>query len=98
MGKVRWSHEARRWLREIHAYIAQDNPDAASRTVEGIYDKAHLLARHPQAGYRYLGHPDPSIRIVLYGHYRIAYRIEKAGGVTILGVFHGALDLDRYLS
>lgn len=34
---------------------------------------------------------------LLYGHYRIAYlyRLDNES-VEILGVFHGALDIDRY--
>jgi len=32
-----------------------------------------------------------------YGHYRIAYLITAKRDVEILGVFHGALDLGRYL-
>lgn len=36
MGEVRWTAEAESWLREIHDYIAQDNPSAA----RGIYEKA----------------------------------------------------------
>jgi len=33
----------------------------------------------------------------LYGHYRIAYFLRKDKQAEILGVFHGALDIDRYL-
>jgi hypothetical protein len=36
------------------------------------------------------------VRILLYGHYRIAHLPEPAGSVTILGVFHGTLDISRY--
>jgi len=36
------------------------------------------------------------VRIILYGHYRIAYRV-KPEAVDILGIFHGALDLERFL-
>lgn len=36
------------------------------------------------------------MRILLYGHYRIAYLV-KDDGVEILGVFHGALDIERLL-
>jgi plasmid stabilization system protein ParE len=32
--------EALRWLEDIFEYIAQDNPDAAARTVQGIYERA----------------------------------------------------------
>ncbi|HSL82380.1 MAG TPA: hypothetical protein VLF66_06355 [Thermoanaerobaculia bacterium] len=35
--------------------------------------------------------------MLLYGHYRIAYMVDDHQDVTILGVFHGALDLLRYL-
>jgi toxin ParE1/3/4 len=35
VGEIRWSAEAEGWLEEIHDYIAQDNPDAALRTVQG---------------------------------------------------------------
>ena len=37
------------------------------------------------------------IRILLYGHYRIAYFIKDGGDIDILGVFHGSLDIERYL-
>jgi plasmid stabilization system protein ParE len=41
---------------------------------------------------------DGEVRILLYGHYRIAYLRRKLGDfVDVLGVFHGSLDLDRYL-
>ncbi|MBV8202509.1 MAG: type II toxin-antitoxin system RelE/ParE family toxin [Acidobacteria bacterium] len=98
MGEVRWTHEARRWLHEIYTYIARDNPAAAARTVQGIYDKAQVLASFPEVGHRYLGRANRPIRILLYGHYRIAYLVEDASAITILGIFHGALDIERYLS
>ena len=27
MAEIRWTEEAKRWLRDIHDYIAADNPD-----------------------------------------------------------------------
>jgi plasmid stabilization system protein ParE len=36
------------------------------------------------------------VRVLLYGRYRIVYKVEGAN-VYILGVFHGALDLKRHL-
>jgi plasmid stabilization system protein ParE len=64
----------------------------------GIYEKAQVLATFPEVGYRYRGSTSRPIRILLYGHYRIAYLVEEEGAITILGVFHGALDIERYLS
>lgn len=97
MGRrVRWTAEAERWLREIHDYIARDNPAAALRTVRGIYDRAEALADFPDRGYRHEGRQDEPVRILLYGHYRIAYLVTDEA-VQILGIFHGALDLERLL-
>jgi hypothetical protein len=49
-------------------------------------------------GYRYEPAGDRHVRILLYGHYRIAYLIQPAGNIEVLGVFHAALDIDRYFS
>lgn len=96
MAEIRWSHEAEQWLREIYDYIAQDNPTAAGKVVSGIYDKAQLLSDFPKIGYKYREEPEGEVRILLYGHYRIAYIITD-DFVDILGVFHGALKIERYL-
>ena len=97
MAEINWTEEAERWLRDIHDYIAQDSPESAIRVVEGIYERAQLLRQFPEIGYRYDRMPDKHIRILLYGHYRITYLIKMNGNIDVLGVFHGALDIDRYL-
>ena len=51
----------------------------------------------PELGHKYKSEPEGDIRILLYGHYRIAYLIKEKETIEILGVFHGALDIDRYL-
>ena len=66
--------------------------------MDGVVAKAELLRDFPDIGTRLRIVPEGEIRMVLYGHYRIAYlRRDNAGVVEILGVFHGALDIDRYL-
>src|SRR3990167_1171131 len=97
MVEIRWTKEAVYWLHEIHKYIAADNPKAANKVVESIYQRVQVLRRLPQVGYRYERHPGLNIRILLYGHYRIAYLVKEGGDIDILGIFHGALDIDRYL-
>ncbi len=97
MAEIRWSHEAEQWLREIYDYIAQDNPAVAGKVVSGIYDKAQLLSDFPEIGYKYREEPEGEVRILLYGHYRIAYIIVD-DFIDILGVFHGALQIERYLA
>jgi toxin ParE1/3/4 len=97
VGEVRGTAEATRWLDEIHDYIAQDNPEAALRTVRGIHQLAESLVAFPERGYPYQRQPERNIRVLLYGHYRIADLVKPAGDVDVLGVFHGALDIDRHL-
>ncbi len=95
MAQIAWTDEALRWLEDIFEYIAADNPDAANRTVEGIFERAQALAQYPELGHRYLP-SSRNVRILLYGHYRIAYLIKGDGNVDILGVFHDALDITKY--
>jgi plasmid stabilization system protein ParE len=63
----------------------------------GIYDKAQVLTHFPELGHVYRTEKEGVIRILLYGHYRIAYLIKAEVPIDILGVFHGALDIESYL-
>ena len=65
--------------------------------MRGIHQLAESLCAFPERGYQYQRQPGRNIRVLLYGHYRIAYLVKPAGDVDILGVFHGALDIDPYL-
>lgn len=95
MAEIRWTDEAQRWLGDIFEYIAADNPQAAAQTVQGIYERAQVLTTFPEIGHRYQASPR-NVRILLYGHYRIAYLVKDDGNVDVLGVFHGSLDITRY--
>lgn len=97
MARIAWTHEAEKWLRDIFDYISQDNPAAAANVVDGIYEKAQILARFPQLGYRYEAVAEREVRILLYGHYRIVYVVKSSDEIDILGVYHAALDIQRYL-
>jgi plasmid stabilization system protein ParE len=97
LAEINWTEEAQTWLKDIYNYIAADNPDAAVGTVNGIYKRAQMLEVNPAAGHEYVTQSSRKVRILLYGHYRITYLIKSNGNVDVLGVFHGALDLDRYL-
>lgn len=96
MAEVAWTAEAESWLKDIHDYITADNSQAAASVVDGMHKRAQQLVDFPELGYRYQAEAR-EVRILLYGHYRITYLIKADGNVDILGVFHGALDMDRYL-
>ena len=95
MAEIAWTAEAQQWLEDIFEHIAEDNPGAAARAVQALYERAQELRAYPQLGQRYAASAR-HVRILLYQHYRIAYLVKDDGNVDILGVFHGALDITRY--
>jgi toxin ParE1/3/4 len=97
LAEINWTHESEVWLRDIFDYIAADNPTAAAETVFKIFEKAQLLRNHPRLGQRYEAEGSREIRILLYEHYRITYLVKEDSNIDIIGVFHGALDIERYL-
>jgi len=94
---IHWTDEAQLWLKDIHSYISQDNGETASRVVNEIFNKTQILSSFPKIGYQYKNDEKLEIRVLLYGHYRIAYFIKDDKNIDILGVFHGSLDIERYL-
>lgn len=95
---LNWTNEAAQWLKDIHDHIARDNPSAAKTVVEGIFERTQVLSEFPQIGHKYGSETEGDIRILLYGHYRIAYLIYGKERIDILGVFHGSLEIEKYLA
>jgi toxin ParE1/3/4 len=89
--KVIWTEPALGDLREIIAYIARDNAEAAGRIGQDIIATVEVLAQFlligPRHGDTLLG----EIREVICWNYRIFYRISsKKRLVEILHIRHGA--------
>lgn len=72
MAEISWTEEAQRWLSDIFEYVAAENPQAAARTVLGIYERAQDLVGFPEIGSRY-SVSTRHVRIRLYGHHGIAF-------------------------
>jgi plasmid stabilization system protein ParE len=96
LAQINWTEESLNWLEKIFDYLARDNTQIAEKVVDEIIEKAELLKSFPNMGYYYRNEPEGVIRILLYGHYRIAYFIKK-NAVEILGVFHGSMKIENYL-
>ena len=83
-----WSPLAQARLREIHAYIALDNPEAAERVAARLVAIVEILKVHP-----YLGRAgaEPGIRELVVGGtpYILLYRV-RGKRVTILTIHHRA--------
>lgn len=97
MGKIRWTHTAVEWLRNIYEYISVNDPETARKVSGGIFNKAKILEKFPYIGYELIQYRPKEIRVLLYGHYRIVYLIKNDNNIDILGVFHGSIDIKRYL-
>jgi len=86
--KVNWGPRAKRDLRELIAYIAEDSIEGAGSVAARILKAAELLGRMPQGGRlgRVAGSRE---RVVGRTPYLLAYRV-RSGQVRILRVYHGA--------
>jgi toxin ParE1/3/4 len=84
-----WSPEAVQDLVSLRAYIAEESPAAAQRTVLRIlYDVEHLLPDNP-----HMGRPGrvPGTRelVIRRTHYIVPYRV-RGETLQILRVYHSA--------
>jgi len=86
--EIVWSPSSRARLREIRAYVALDEPDAAQRLVTRIVAIVEVLRHHPHAG---RAGAEPGIRELVVGGtpYIVLYRVQGKR-VIISTVWHGA--------
>lgn len=87
--KLVWTDRALLRVRETARYIAADDPVAALRWAEGLFDALARLADFPESG-----RPAPElegrrVRELLYSTYRVFYRIDP-DAVLILTVRHAS--------
>ena len=75
--RVIWSPLAADRASEIAAYIAQDNIAAAEKWVNTVFAKVERLKAFPESGRIVPEINDYHFRELIYGNYRIIYRIEK---------------------
>jgi addiction module RelE/StbE family toxin len=87
--KVHWTDTALGHLRAIHAYIAQQSPDYAQRTVDRLTGRSQQIADFPLSGRMVAEFETPQIREVIEGPYRIVYHL-KPDQIDVLAVIHGA--------
>jgi plasmid stabilization system protein ParE len=91
MAKVIWSPSALDDLDRIAEYIARDAPSRAALFAVRILQATDRLEMLPLCGRPIPEIGDPACREVLYGSYRVMYRI-VGDAVWITGVVHGARD------
>ena len=85
---MKWSHQAKRDLRRIFDYIAQDAPHYARKVTQDIASKTGILDKFPRIGRMTPEVGDEDLRELSIYTYRILYQIQDNGTVEILAVVH----------
>jgi plasmid stabilization system protein ParE len=86
--RIRWSPLAIDRVSEIAGYIARDSSDAAESWVNTVFEKVEGLKRFPESGRIVPETRNRTIRELIYGNYRIIYRLEEKR-ISVLTVRHG---------
>jgi plasmid stabilization system protein ParE len=83
-----WSPLAVDRASEIAGYIAQDKPSAAEKWIKTVFSKVEQLKASPEIGRIVPEIRNNQFREIIYGNYRIIYRIEVEQ-ISILTIRHG---------
>jgi plasmid stabilization system protein ParE len=86
--KIIWSPLAIDRVGEIANYIAKDKPTAAENWVDNIFSKVESLASSPKLGRIVPEINKDQYREIIYGNYRIVYRLEEKQ-ISVLTIRHG---------
>jgi toxin ParE1/3/4 len=85
---IHWTTPATEELVAAYEYIASENPAAAERITNHIWDTVDLLAGYPRAGRK--GRVAGTRELVIPGTpFVVAYKVEK-NEVWVLAVMHAA--------
>jgi toxin ParE1/3/4 len=91
--KIIWSDAAIADLQDIWAYVAQHDPEAATRIGRGILAHVRVLADFPYIGPAYPRGSGGTLREIVVRPYRVFYDVsEESQSVEILHIWHGARD------
>jgi addiction module RelE/StbE family toxin len=89
MAKVIWSPSSLDDIDAISKYISRDSIYHAALFIDRLFEATDRLKQNPLSGRIIPEIGRESCREIIYGHYRIMYRIEKTN-IWITGVIHGA--------
>ena len=85
---VKWTGHAKRQLRHIHDYIAQDSSLYARRVSEALVKKTIGLDELPRKGHKVPELNEDAVRELGLYSYRILYEIKSDDLIEVLAVIH----------
>lgn len=85
--EIIWTRQALEMVNEFVDYIARNDYQAAERWALELMTKTDKLADHPRQGRIVPEYNEETLREIIAGNYRIAYRI-KEDAIYIEAVWH----------
>jgi plasmid stabilization system protein ParE len=95
-GSIRWSPRAVTQLEEICEHISRDSEQYARLFAKRVMSIVESLPRFPYSGRVVPEYGREDLREMLYGNYRIVYRL-KDDTIEIVVITHGARLLENIL-
>jgi toxin ParE1/3/4 len=91
MVKIIWTQRSLTDLKSMAEYISKDSVKYASMTIERLIDVTKHLETNPRIGRMVpeIGRND-KIREIIFGNYRLIYKISSTEIIHILTVHHSA--------
>ena len=94
MGEIKWTEKASSNLQSIFDYISRDSRLYAARYLKTLIIATKKLETMPRSGRIVPEFENPELLEVIYGSYRIVYRVIGSNeDIEILAVVHGARDM-----
>jgi len=91
MAKVIWSPSSLEDIKLIYEFISRDSIHQANLFLDNVIKVVEKLADFPYSGRKIPEMSREDAREVIYGNYRIMYKIES-DIIWITGIVHGARD------
>ena len=86
--KVRWASQALGDLARLHAFLREENPQAAANVVKTITRGVGGLRDHPRLGMALGGFEAREVRRLIVGQYELRYEVIESETVAVLRLWH----------
>jgi len=90
--KLHWSPRAVGQAEAAFDFIADERPQAAAEWLDGLFERVRTLREFPTQGRRVPEARRDDLRELIYGSYRIVYRVDPED-VIILLVHHARMPM-----
>jgi|AntRauTorcE11897_2_1112592.scaffolds.fasta_scaffold24290_2 addiction module RelE/StbE family toxin len=93
MVHLNFTDQALEDIDQIAVFISKDAPKFAGLFVEQVFEKVLPLRKHPYLGRKVPEFDRKELRELIFGRYRIVYKIIDTDIIDIVTIHHGAQQL-----